>query len=229
MMRLLSGLTVLFGTFDHSVPVHDGHTDDVADDHSGDLEELDGDGPDMRWVPTPASAVGMAGVAIGILSFSFDGHTVSKGPRIIHAIVNAVHVSAGSIWFGGPVALVVVGILRRSAGRPTGPLIVRFSQIATHALIIVTLAGALMTLFVMDSLGDLTRTDWGRLLLVKVGVVGIAASMGAYHHFVVVPSLDNAGVVASMEARARTTIAVEASCLVLVVVLTVFLTSASTN
>jgi copper transport protein len=181
----------------------------------------------VRWIPAAASAFGFVGAAIGVLSFWFDGHTVSRGPRAVHSIVNLAHVSAGSVWFGGIVGLVVVGLLRRSRRHSTAPDIIRFSSLATIALIVVTLAGALMTVFVIDGFDDLTGTDWGRILLVKVGAVGVTVAIGAYNHFVVVPALERSDE-SDMTKRARSTITVEAAVLALVVALTVFLTTAST-
>jgi copper transport protein len=222
MMRLLGGLLIVLGLFDQTVPIgEDGH--DSSDPGRADDDTI------VRWIPSSASAFGFVGVALGVMSFWFDGHTVSRGPRAVHAVVNLAHVSAGSVWFGGIVGLVVVGVLRRSTRESTAPDIVRFSSIATVALIVVTLAGALMTLFVIDGFGDLTGTDWGQLLLVKVAAVAITASIGGYNHFVVVPALERSDHPGAMAARARSTLAAEAALLVFVLAVTVFLTTASTN
>ena len=183
----------------------------------------------VRWVPASASAFGLVGAVVGTMSFSFDGHTVTKGPRVIHAIVDLAHVWAGSIWFGGVVGLVVVGMMRRSSGDSMAPTVLRFSTIAGAALIVVALAGSLMTLMIIDDLGDITGTDWGRLLIVKVVAVGIAAAVGGYNHFVVVPKLAIEQTAAAATRTARVTVAVESVVLIFVVVITAFLTNASPN
>lgn len=211
MMRLLAGLLVVVGLFDHSAP-------------TGDTDADDGEA-DVRWVPASASAFGFVGVALGVLSFWFDGHTVTRGPRVIHAIVDLVHVTAGGIWFGGLVGLCAVASVRR--GGSLAPLLLRFSPVASAALVLVALAGALMTLMVIDGPGDLTGTEWGRLLLIKVAAVGATALVGAYNHFVVVPALDASPANGDMAARARVAIVVEAALLAFVVAVTVFLTGAS--
>ena len=212
MVRLLGGLLVVLGLFDHTVPDADGP--DVDEPHD-----------EVRWVPASASAFGLAGAALGVVSFWFDGHTVTRGPRVVHAVVDLAHVTAGSIWFGGIVGLCVVALVRR--GGSIAPLVVRFSSIASAALILVTLAGSLMALMIVDDLADLTGTEWGRLLIVKVAAVGVVALVGGYNHFVVVPALRTAPSSRSMVTRARATIAVEALVLVFVVAMTVFLTGAS--
>ena len=80
---------------------------------------------------------------------------------------------------------------------------------------------------------------WGRPLVeraleiappgLKVAVVGIAAAIGGYNHFVVVPALERTDDADAMVGRARSTVSVEAVVLVVVVAVTVFLTTASTN
>ena len=105
----------------------------------------------------------------------------------------------------------------------------RFSSIATVALIVVALAGSLMTLMIIDGFGDLTGTAWGRLLLVKIAAVAVTAAIGGYNHFVVAPALDATESVGAIERRARATVAVESVLLVFVTAVTVFLTTASVN
>lgn len=218
MMRLLAGLLVVLGFVEETVPV------------GGLAGEPDAVGPDeaVAWVPGSASAFGLAGVALGVFSFAFDGHTVTEGPRLVHAVVNTVHVAAGGAWFGGIVALVLVSIVRRrSGGAPLGPLVVRFSPVATGALVAVASAGLVMTWMIADGWGDLTGTPWGRRLLIKNAAVAAAAIAGAINHFVLVPRLRDGDETA--ERSTRTTLAVEAVLLTLVVVATIFLVGSSTN
>jgi copper transport protein len=216
MMRLLAGLLVLLGLFDHAVPADPDHAGAVDDDTI------------MRWVPASASAFAMVGVVVGAASFWFDGHTVTEGPRVIHAGTNFVHVLAGGVWFGGIVGLAVVGVIRRGRSDSIAPLLIRFSGIASVALVLVVLAGSLMTLMIIDGIGDLTSTDWGRVLLVKTGFVVVVAAIGGYNHFVVVPALGRGADADATVARARWTVRVEAVLLLCVAVITVTLTTAST-
>ncbi len=228
MMRLLAGVLIVLGLFEHTVPA-DGTRDDVD---AGSVES-DGDddgGPgEVRWVPSSASAFGVGGVAVGVLSFGFDGHTVTKGPRAMHALVDIVHVTAASTWFGGIVALVVLAMIRGRSGSPSASLVVRFSSVATVALVAVALAGGGMSLMIIDGLGDYTGTEWGRVLLLKLGATGVAVAIGAYNHFAVVPALVADPNGAAIARRARTAITIEALVLLFVVVATVFLVEASTT
>ena len=55
---------------------------------------------------------------------------------------------------------------------------IRFSVVASAALLIVGIAGALLSLTILDTVDELWTTPWGRLLLGKVLLVGIAATAG---------------------------------------------------
>lgn len=237
MMRLLAGVLIALGLFEHTVPA-DGTRDDVdagsvesdESDESDKGDDGDDGGPgEVRWVPSSASAFGLGGVVVGVLSFGFDGHTVTDGPRAVHALVDVVHVTAASTWFGGIVALAVLAMVRGRSGAPSASLVVRFSSVATVALVAVALAGGGMSLMIVDGLGDYTGTEWGRVLLLKLGATGVAVAIGAYNHFAVVPALAADPDGAAIARRACTAITIEALVLLFVVVATVFLVEASTN
>lgn len=203
MMRLLAGVLVVFG-----------FTDGLAEP----------DDVPQRWAVGADSAFGIVGLALGVLSFSFDGHTVTEGPRGVHLAANATHVIAGAVWFGGIVALVVVAVMRHRTGTSIADLVVRFSSVATGALACVAIAGGVMTLLIIDGVDDLTDTVWGRRLTVKLIGVAAATLIGAYHHFVTVPRLAAPDGGSAIElARARTTLVLEALALAFVVVATAML------
>jgi copper transport protein len=151
------------------------------------------DSPVIRqWVLDRSSTAAYVGVTIAIMSFWFDGHTVSKGFRPLHAIVNSVHVIAGSVWLGGVIAMAIVLWSRHRTGVAPRALemIVRFSGIATVALGAVLAAGGMMTFLVLDSIGGLISTQWGQILLLKSAAVALAMTGGAYNHFRLLPALE---------------------------------------
>lgn len=209
-MRVIAGVFVVLGLFEHSTYGVDGQ---------------------LRWRPDAASAFGLAGAIVAVMSFAFDGHTVTEGPRTVHALANLAHVAAGGIWFGGIVGLVVVGAHRRRRGiaDPVSPLVVRFSAVATLALPVVVVAGAGMALMILDDPGELTGSPWGRRLIIKTSAVTVAIAVGAYNHFVIVPRLDRDGADRVVGVRSRRTLAVEGIVLLFVAGVTAFLTTASTN
>jgi copper transport protein len=53
-------------------------------------------------------------------------------------------------------------------------------------------AGVYIAIVRLPHLADLWQTGYGRVLLVKIGLVCSALAWGAFHHFVVLPALERA-------------------------------------
>ena len=201
--------------------VHDAST--VADGRNED------DGPIVRWSPGATSWPALAGTALIIASFWFDGHTASKGFRPLHALVNSVHVAAGAVWVGGVVTVAAVVWSRHRAGQPMRvvELLVRFSRIASISLAAVVVAGMIMAFLVLDSFGELTGTTWGQILLLKSSGVALAAIGGAYNHVRLLPALDADPDSPDLLAGLRSTLTAEAILLLFVVSVTAWLVAAA--
>lgn len=181
-----------------------------------------------RWDPT-SSRLALGGAAVILVSFWFDGHTVSKGIRPVHAVVNTIHVGSGAVWAGGIVAMASTMWWRSCRGVPTraAELVVRFSHIATAALVGVFAAGVLMAITVLDSVGELTSTEWGQILLLKMAAVALASCFGAYNHFRLRPALAAAPDDPDLAARLRSILTAEAIVLTFVVIVTAWLVAAA--
>ncbi len=186
---------------------------------------------EFSWTPSGSAWLAGVGVLAVLLSFWFDGHTVSRGFRPLHALVNTVHVAAGSVWVGGVVALCAIGWRRHRRGSHArvAELVVRFSRVATLALGPVMLAGVVMGFIVLESFGDLTATEWGLTLLLKMAVVAVAVSIGAYNHFRLVPALDAEHGSDPRASQLRLILTAEAIVLVAVVIVTASLVAAATT
>ena len=182
----------------------------------------------VRWSRDVRSWPAYAGIGAIIISFWFDGHTVTKGFRPLHAVVNSVHLVAGSVWAAGIVMMSIVIWMRFRQGRPSHAheLGLRFSPIATVSLVAVAAAGLVMSVLVLDSFGDLTSTEWGQILLLKVGAVAVAAAAGAYNHFRLIPALDATPDDVELAVRMRSTVTAEAILLLFVIVVTAWLVAA---
>lgn len=229
-LRMVGGLGLALGlaaTIDRTSSVRSLSAATVEDRPTG-MDSADV-APAVRWKPTGRSWPGFLGVAMIVASFWFDGHTVSKGFRPLHALVNTVHIVAGALWVGGVVMIAVVAWARHRAGRPTRgiELVVRFSTIATVSLAAVAIAGGVMAILVLDSFGELTGTPWGKILLLKTSAVGLAVVAGAYNHFRLLPRLENDPESPEHLAVLRSSITAEAIMLVFVVTVTAWLVSAA--
>ena len=184
----------------------------------------------FRWSPDLSAAPALAGLALVIGAYWFDGHTVSRGSWIVHAAVNLVHVVAASVWVGGVFAMTLLAWTRRRRRVDTGlaEMVVRFSTIAAISLAALTVAGVTMAWLVLDSFGDVVSTDWGRVLLLKVGVVAVAAGLGGYNHFVLRPAFEVSPDDPDVVARLRRSLLIESSAMVAVIVITAVLVASST-
>ncbi len=177
------------------------------------------------------SAAKASGVVAVLASYLFDGHTVTEGPRWLHAIVNVVHVGSGAIWAGGVVMLasVIWGRHRRGAKLQAAPLAIRFSVIAAVALTVAGLAGTTLAVVILESPSGLWATSWGRLLMAKVVLVALAGSAGAYNHYALLPGMEQSSDSEQLGHRLRTVVATEAAILLLVIAVTGLLISAASQ
>jgi copper transport protein len=182
-----------------------------------------------RWTPDRSSALAFVGVGLAIVSFWFDGHTVTQGFRVLHAFANSVHVIAGSVWVGGVITMALVLWSRHRAGRPSDALglVVRFSAGASVAHGAVVAAGLVMAIAILDSFGELTSTQWGQTFLLKTAAASIAMAAGAYNHFVLMPALERDPDDEVLHRSVRSTVTAEAIMLGFVVVVTAWLVAAA--
>jgi copper transport protein len=138
--------------------------------------------PVLLW---PAFLAGL-GLASGL---SLSGHSaVEPNSSFLSQSADWLHLVAASLWIGGLVALVlcvwpVAPELRRSA-------FLGFSRLATVLVAVLLLAGTYLGIARLPAAPDLWETTYGRTLLVKLALVGLALTWGAVHHFLVRPRLE---------------------------------------
>jgi copper transport protein len=108
------------------------------------------------------------------------------------SLADWLHLSAATLWIGGLLSLGLVVWRERDLRRTA---FWRFSELAGPLVAIVVAAGVYMTYKRLPAVHDLWSVGYGKLLLVKLGLVSLALSWGAFHHFVVRPRLDRPEVV----------------------------------
>ena len=196
----------------------------------GGLAVLTAPRPDARGAGRARlPAVSLIGAALVIVSYSFDGHTVTEGPRWLHAAANATHVYAAAVWSGG-LALLADLLRRRRNGADVIRPLMRFSQLASVSLAMTAVGGTIMAVLVMDRFADLWSTAWGRLLLAKIALVSAAVFLGARNRWIHMPAATHVfGQAPSGRAyeQLRRTVIIEAVALGCVGIVTAFLVSAS--
>ena len=117
---------------------------------------------------------------------AFDGHTVSMGPRLLHALSDVVHMGSTSMWIGSVTGLAVVA---RTDRQQLSAVAKRTAKALMGTVAAVVLSRVVMTFIVIDDLSSLTDSTWGRILIVKMVTVLTAGLIGAVHHWSVVPRL----------------------------------------
>lgn len=175
-----------------------------------------------------ATAVWFAGLLA--LSYAFDGHTVTEGRHLVTGLVALVHVSAGAVWLGGLVCLIMLSRTRNVTSAGSGRFIesvVRFSVVAAIALAAVGVAGLALTVTILDSISELWSTAWGRLLIAKVMVVGVAVAAGAFNHWVLVPELRSLSAHDDARQSFVRTISIEVAALTVAVLVTAAMVAAA--
>jgi copper transport protein len=136
--------------------------------------------PLPRWWPYAAGGLGVALCATPGLA----GHA-STGPLVSVAMpADTLHVFGVGIWLGGLVVLFVA--LMPRADEPTLRVVVpRYSQYAMVAMGAIVVTGVFQAFRQVDRVGALLDTDYGRILLVKIGVFLVLMMVAAVSRDVV--------------------------------------------
>ena len=100
-------------------------------------------------------------------TYAFAGHAAVDSPAALTIALLALHVAAVGVWCGGLILLMFVKDIR------TTPIVEWFSQRAAILIAVVVATGVVQALLLMDGIGNLTKTSYGKALLAKVCVVGI--------------------------------------------------------
>jgi copper transport protein len=161
----------------------------------GSTESRGGAGMNLGWA--------LAAIGAVVLAFTpaLAGHAVATPARTWLAVLSdGIHVLGAGGWLGSLLAVVAVGIpaaMRLGPAR-RGPAVAAmvnaFSPTALFFAAVVTATGVLSATFHMGAFADLWQSDYGRTLLLKIGVLSLLFGTGAYNWRRVRPSLgDDAG------------------------------------
>jgi len=129
-------------------------------------------------------------LALGFASgLSLSGHSaVDAGSSWLSQLADWLHLSAATLWVGGLVQLAfVIWPLEPELRRRC---FLRFSKLATLLIVVLLAAGTYLSILRLPHLADLWNEGYGRVLLVKLGLVSLALAWGAAHHFLVRPRLE---------------------------------------
>lgn len=172
--------------------------------------------------------IALVGAAVAATSFAATGHTRAGPSAALATAADASHLLVTAAW-GAGLVLLLITLRERHKGRAgtddqpgTVALVGRFSTLATVTVLAVGVTGSILAWSEVRSLGALTGTTYGRLLLVKVAAVATIGALGAYNHFRLVPALTRGKASAAL-AQLRATLRVEVAVLVGVIALSAVL------
>ncbi|HEX7300095.1 MAG TPA: copper resistance protein CopC [Solirubrobacteraceae bacterium] len=150
--------------------------------------------------PAPAPRAGvLAALALPaaflLVSPALAGHATTLHPVVALLPLDAVHVTAMSLWIGGLAMLLFVlpGATRRLEAsertRLLAAVLVRFSPLALACVIALAATGVTQPLIDMGGLSPVLDTAFGRAVLIKFGLLTALVALGAINRQRVVPAL----------------------------------------
>ena len=135
-----------------------------------------------RPAGVPVAVMGTA-IAIGLAATpGVAGHAGASENAALAVALDTVHIGAAAVWIGGLAAMVVAALRAGDAGSQSSAVhdgATRFSRFAVFAVAAVVLTGSIQGWRQSQSVDALTTTTYGRVLLVKVGLVAVILIVAA--------------------------------------------------
>jgi len=139
--------------------------------------------------PSVAARLGVACAGIGAAASMWvdvaASHAGAQAPVVANLLLQWVHIVAGGAWLGG--LLVLILAVRGQPSDVTGRAVRRFSAIAGIAIVAVAVTGTFRAVVEVGSIGQLFGSAFGVLVLVKVALFAILATLGAINRYTNVP------------------------------------------
>ena len=137
-------------------------------------------------------------VGPGVLEHVADGHADTTVVAVV------LHACAAGIWVGGLCSLLV---LSRSAPDVAGAALPRLSGLALLCVVVLASSGLVTALSRLHGFGAVTDTTYGRLVLVKVGLLAVLCGLGALQRRLVLEALPRRGLTATFRRLAAVEVA----------------------
>ena len=127
----------------------------------------------------PWAVLVTAGLAV--IPAALVGHPAAADGGVRLTVVTGAHLASAALWTGGTVALAVLAHRLR---RATTLLVRDFARLAVPALLVSLVSGLYLAGVLVPSIGALTGSGYGRVVLGKVALVVAAAGLGAANAWV---------------------------------------------
>jgi copper transport protein len=109
---------------------------------------------------------------------SGTGHAVAFPPQSVTVALDFIHLAAAALWVGGLVLLAVHLLQKKEEG--VGVFLQAFSKMALISIVVLTLTGSATILLFLPKPQYLFYTLWGKLMLVKIGLVVLVIITGIF-------------------------------------------------
>jgi len=135
-------------------------------------------------IGTPLALTGVLGM---VLSPALSGHAAASHNFVISVTLDMLHVAAAGVWMGGLLMVLLAGVpsMRRlTDGNPdaaVSALVNSFHPMALFCAPIVVVAGLGTSWIRLGGFGAIASTQYGKTLLVKVGLFALVATIGTYN------------------------------------------------
>jgi len=163
-------------------------------------------------------------VAAVVLAWTpaFAGHAIgSERMTALAVIADGLHVLGAGSWLGAMTVLASGLVLARRSGQ--GPIgaatVAAFSPLALAGSGLVVVSGLFSTWVHLTALSDLWASRWGRVLLLKLALLGAMMALGAWNWRRAGPALRASGDVGPMLRSVRAELAVGALLVLVTAVL----------
>jgi putative copper export protein/methionine-rich copper-binding protein CopC len=126
-----------------------------------------------RTARSPGWRVGAGAVALGLLrATGMAGHNSEGTEPTWGAVADLVHLLGVSLWIGGLTMLTVAVLPRREPGE-LAAVVPGYSKLAAVSVTAIVAAGLVLAWQIVGSYDALLHTSYGRLLLLKTGVLAV--------------------------------------------------------
>lgn len=121
------------------------------------------------------------GAAASLLVFGAAGHAAQTPPRGWSIAFDWLHLSAGSLWIGGLIGLLVLWRSLPAASRVGGLVVAvpRFSNVAFVSVCVLIASGIGAAYIHMPTFASLWQTSYGQAILVKVAILLVAMALAS--------------------------------------------------
>ena len=123
-----------------------------------------------------------------------SGHAAQTSPRAWSIVFDWSHLSAGSIWVGGLIGMLVLWSSLPAAQRIAGLVVSvpRFSNVAFVSVNVLIISGVAAAIVHLPTIASLWQTSYGKAILWKVGLLLVAMLIAAVNLLATRPRLQAA-------------------------------------